>query len=100
MFPNNNAKLSNGHLDQSHVSGRAEGLLTLRKWRDMTPLAHLSFGQVMFKKAQAVDLPQLTGLRGLAALLVLFGHLKTPQGMTLDFWIADPFSKFGGFGVD
>lgn len=54
----------------------------------------------MLKKTQLADLPQLTGLRGLAALLVLFGHIKTPEGMTLDFWIADPFSQFGGFGVD
>lgn len=54
----------------------------------------------MSKNAQPADLPQLTGLRGLAAFLVLFGHLKTPEGMTLNFGIADPFATGGGFGVD
>jgi peptidoglycan/LPS O-acetylase OafA/YrhL len=54
----------------------------------------------MLQKTHPADLPQLTGLRGLAALLVLFGHVKTPEGVTLDFWFADPFSQFGGFGVD
>lgn len=46
------------------------------------------------------DLPQLTGLRGLAALIVLLGHLRTPEGLTLDFGLLDPFARFGGFGVD
>jgi peptidoglycan/LPS O-acetylase OafA/YrhL len=55
---------------------------------------------VVLNKSQPAELAQLTGLRGLAALLVLFGHLKTPEGMTLDFGIFDPFSRFGGFGVD
>jgi peptidoglycan/LPS O-acetylase OafA/YrhL len=36
----------------------------------------------------------------LAALCVLFFHLRTPQGQELHFAIADPFSKYGYLGVD
>jgi len=54
----------------------------------------------MHQKEQPAGLPQLTGLRGLAAFLVLFGHLKTPEGVMLNFGVADPFSQYGGFGVD
>lgn len=50
--------------------------------------------------ARPADLLQFTGLRGLAALLVLFGHVRTPQGLTLDFSLLDPFAKYGGLGVD
>lgn len=46
------------------------------------------------------DLPQFTGLRGIAALLVLFYHVRTPQGLELYFGVFDPFSKFGRLGVD
>lgn len=45
-------------------------------------------------------LPQFTGLRGIAALLVLFYHIRTPQDLVLSFGPLDPFSKFGGLGVD
>jgi peptidoglycan/LPS O-acetylase OafA/YrhL len=51
-------------------------------------------------KSRATDLPQLTGLRGLAALLVLFYHVRTPQGHELSFGVVDAFSKFGSLGVD
>jgi peptidoglycan/LPS O-acetylase OafA/YrhL len=46
------------------------------------------------------DLPQFTGLRGIAALLVLFFHLRTPIGIDLTFGVADLFSKYGYLGVD
>jgi peptidoglycan/LPS O-acetylase OafA/YrhL len=46
------------------------------------------------------DLPQFTGLRGLAALLVLFFHIRRPDGTELTFGWADPFSIFGYLGVD
>jgi len=46
------------------------------------------------------NLPQLTGLRGIAALLVLFYHVRTPVNTELDFGFADAFSKFGFLGVD
>ncbi len=46
------------------------------------------------------DLPQFTGLRGIAACLVLLGHVRTPVGLTLDFAVVDPLAKFGIFGVD
>jgi len=46
------------------------------------------------------DLPQFTGLRGIAALLVLFFHVRTPVGIELTFGVADPFSQFGYLGVD
>ena len=46
------------------------------------------------------DLHQFTGLRGLAALLVLFFHVRTPVGTELTFGVADPFSQFGYLGVD
>ncbi len=49
---------------------------------------------------QTVDLPQFSGLRGIAALLVLFFHLRTPQGLELHFGVVDAFSKFGFLGVD
>jgi len=44
--------------------------------------------------------PELTGLRGIAALLVLFYHLRTPQNYELTFGPLDAFSKFGFLGVD
>jgi peptidoglycan/LPS O-acetylase OafA/YrhL len=50
--------------------------------------------------ASTADLLQFTGLRGLAAFIVLLGHVGTPVGVTLDFWIAEPFARFGVFGVD
>lgn len=46
------------------------------------------------------DLPAFTGLRGIAALLVLFFHVRTPIGAELTFGIADPFSVLGFLGVD
>ena len=46
------------------------------------------------------ELPQFTGLRGIAALLVLFFHVRTPVGIELTFGVADPFSQFGYLGVD
>ncbi|MBX9591853.1 MAG: acyltransferase [Hyphomonadaceae bacterium] len=46
------------------------------------------------------ELPPFTGLRGIAALLVLFFHIRTPAGMELTFGPADPFSVFGYLGVD
>lgn len=46
------------------------------------------------------ELPQFTGLRGIAALLVLFFHVRTPQGVELTFGWVDPLSKFGYIGVD
>jgi peptidoglycan/LPS O-acetylase OafA/YrhL len=46
------------------------------------------------------DLPQLTGLRGIAALLVLFYHVRTPVNIELEFGFADAFPKFGFLGVD
>ncbi|HET9718301.1 MAG TPA: acyltransferase [Pseudolabrys sp.] len=46
------------------------------------------------------DLPQFSGLRGIAALLVLFFHVRTPQHTELDFGAFDSFSKFGYLGVD
>ncbi len=49
---------------------------------------------------RATNLSQLTGLRGLAALLVLFYHIRTPQGHELQFGVVDAFSKFGSLGVD
>jgi len=47
-----------------------------------------------------ITLPQFTGLRGLAALLVLFFHVRSLQGTELHFGLADAFSKFGVLGVD
>ena len=46
------------------------------------------------------ELPQFMGLRGIAALLVLFFHVRTPVGVELTFGLADPFSAFGYLGVD
>jgi peptidoglycan/LPS O-acetylase OafA/YrhL len=46
------------------------------------------------------DFPQFTGLRGIAALLVLFFHLRTPQNLELHFGLVDAFSRFGFLGVD
>jgi peptidoglycan/LPS O-acetylase OafA/YrhL len=46
------------------------------------------------------NLPQFTGLRGIAALLVLFFHLRTPNDLELYFGYFDAFSKFGYLGVD
>lgn len=46
------------------------------------------------------DLPQFTGLRGLAALIVLFGHVSTPKDVVLNFGFLEPFAHMGGFGVD
>lgn len=51
-------------------------------------------------EVRRAELPQLTGLRGLAAFTVLFGHLKTLEGQVLDFGPFDAFAQFGGFGVD
>lgn len=51
-------------------------------------------------KTRITNLPQLTGLRGLTALLVLFYHVRTPQGHELQFGVVDAFSKFGSLGVD
>lgn len=48
----------------------------------------------------APNLPQFTGLRGVAALLVLFFHVRTPENLELHFGFADAFSKFGMLGVD
>ena len=49
---------------------------------------------------RTTTLPVFTGLRGLAALIVLFFHLRTPVGIELTFGMADPFSMFGWMGVD
>lgn len=46
------------------------------------------------------DLPQLTGLRGIAALLVLFFQVRMLQNLELDFGVFDAFSRFGHLGVD
>lgn len=46
------------------------------------------------------ELPQFTGLRGIAALLVLMLHIRTPVGHELYFGWLDPFSMFGFIGVD
>lgn len=48
----------------------------------------------------AADLPAFTGLRGIAALLVLFFHVRTPNGAELTFGPLDAFSARGHFGVD
>ncbi|MFY9600755.1 MAG: acyltransferase family protein, partial [Pseudolabrys sp.] len=45
-------------------------------------------------------MPQFSGLRGIAALLVLFYHVRTPQHLELNFGVCDVFSKFGYLGVD
>ncbi len=46
------------------------------------------------------NLPRFTGLRGIAALMVLFFHIRTPVGTELTFGFADPFSEYGFLGVD
>ena len=46
------------------------------------------------------DLPHFTGLRGIAALLVLFFHVRSTQNLELTFGFADAFSKYGNLGVD
>ena len=46
------------------------------------------------------DLPQFTGLRGIAALLVLFYHVRNTHDIDLTFGFIDPLSKFGVLGVD
>lgn len=46
------------------------------------------------------DLPQFTGLRGIAALLVLFYHVRNTHDVDLTFGFIDPLSKFGVLGVD
>lgn len=46
------------------------------------------------------DLPHFTGLRGIAALLVLFFHVRSTQNLELTFGFADAFSKYGYLGVD
>lgn len=50
--------------------------------------------------AAKTELPQFTGLRGIATLLVLFAHIRTPQGIELQFGFLDAFSKHGRLGVD
>src|SRR6185437_11636585 len=52
------------------------------------------------RNTQLPGLPQFTGLRGIAALLVLFFHVRTPQNIELHFGVLDAFSKFGFLGVD
>jgi peptidoglycan/LPS O-acetylase OafA/YrhL len=54
----------------------------------------------MGDKSAKSELLQFTGLRGLAALLVLFYHVRTPKDLELHFGYFDAFSKFGYFGVD
>jgi peptidoglycan/LPS O-acetylase OafA/YrhL len=46
------------------------------------------------------SLPQFTGLRGLAALIVLFYHIRSLQDQELTFSVVDAFSRFGELGVD
>jgi len=49
---------------------------------------------------EPVNLPAFSGLRGIAALIVLFGHVSTPIGAPLNFGIFEPIARYGGFGVD
>jgi peptidoglycan/LPS O-acetylase OafA/YrhL len=47
------------------------------------------------------EIPQLTGIRGLAASLVLFWHLREYRdGVFVHFGFLDPFPSYGYLGVD